>query len=172
MREWVIDDETRRARIGARLECPLCDRGELPAALRHVRDSARWDAETMPAGLRRRHRLGRGTWGVLHVDKGSLRFDDDEVPAGSTRVIPPDVEHEVEPLGAAQFWIEFFTVDRTLPPPPADDDTRLPARPGAAVSVADEEDGGDPACWAGLLCPECGAVLDGDVHKPGCPSGT
>jgi len=30
------------------------------------------------------------------------------------------------------------------------------------------EDGGDPACWAGLLCPECGAVLDGTAHLPGC----
>ena len=29
-------------------------------------------------------------------------------------------------------------------------------------------EGGDPACWAGLLCPECGAVLDGGPHRPGC----
>lgn len=30
------------------------------------------------------------------------------------------------------------------------------------------DEGGDPACWAGLLCPECGAVLDGGSHRPGC----
>ncbi len=29
--------------------------------------------------------------------------------------------------------------------------------------------GGDPACWAGLLCPSCGAVLDGTGHREGCP---
>lgn len=35
------------------------------------------------------------------------------------------------------------------------------------VSRVDE--GGDPACWADRLCPECGAVRD-DLggHRPGC----
>lgn len=30
------------------------------------------------------------------------------------------------------------------------------------------DEGGDPACWAQLLCPECGAVLDGGPHREGC----
>ena len=29
--------------------------------------------------------------------------------------------------------------------------------------------GGDSACWAHLVCSECGAI-EGDVHLPGCPS--
>jgi len=33
-------------------------------------------------------------------------------------------------------------------------------------SVQDE--GGDPACWAGLVCPDCGAIVDGGGHRPGC----
>jgi rubrerythrin len=32
------------------------------------------------------------------------------------------------------------------------------------------ETGGDPACWAHLLCPECGAFLEGprEEHCPSC----
>ncbi|HEY1824489.1 MAG TPA: hypothetical protein VGG21_00825 [Acidimicrobiales bacterium] len=29
-------------------------------------------------------------------------------------------------------------------------------------------EGGDPACWAGLLCEECGCVLTDGVHREGC----
>ena len=30
LRPWVLDESSRQARIGAPLECPLCDRGEPP----------------------------------------------------------------------------------------------------------------------------------------------
>jgi hypothetical protein len=30
--------------------------------------------------------------------------------------------------------------------------------------------GGEAACFANLLCPACGAVLDGGPHRPGCAS--
>lgn len=166
MRAWALDDAQRRARIGAPLECPLCDRAELPAFVRHVRDSAIWDAKTMPAGLRRRHRLGRGTWGVVHVRKGVLRFDGAEIATGATHAIPPDVEHEVEPVGDAEFWIEFLVVDR------AAQSASAQSASGEASQAGDPADkGGDPACWAGLLCPACGAVMDGNPHKAGCPGG-
>jgi hypothetical protein len=31
-----------------------------------------------------------------------------------------------------------------------------------------EPEGGDSACWANLVCPECGAI---DRHRPGCVRG-
>jgi hypothetical protein len=38
---------------------------------------------------------------------------------------------------------------------------------GAEEGRVDRDAGGDPACWAGLLCPACGAVLPGD-HRGTC----
>lgn len=30
--------------------------------------------------------------------------------------------------------------------------------------------GGEAACYAHLVCPDCGVVLDGAPHRPGCAS--
>lgn len=48
---------------------------------------------------------------------------------------------------------------------------RLAASPGPGASAAEAaspgEEGGEPACWAHLVCPECGAMASG-THRPGC----
>jgi hypothetical protein len=33
------------------------------------------------------------------------------------------------------------------------------------------DNGGEAACFASMLCPECGAVLDGGPHRNGCEKG-
>jgi hypothetical protein len=30
------------------------------------------------------------------------------------------------------------------------------------------DEGGEAACFAQMVCPECGVVLDGGPHRPGC----
>ncbi|MGC1754557.1 MAG: hypothetical protein WA805_15805 [Trebonia sp.] len=47
-------------------------------------------------------------------------------------------------------------------------DSEHPMRDEPVADLADEE-GGDPVCWAHLVCLECGAVTT-EGHRPGCQS--
>lgn len=158
-RPWVVDEGGRRERIGAPLECPLCDRGELPDGLDKLRSTPTWDAETMPAGLRSEHRLAAGIWALLVVEEGEVRFrsralaggpltggTDVTVVAGGAQAVPPEAPHTVELGPGTRFHLDILRV----PPPP-------------------EPEGGESACYAHLLCPDCGVVLEpGARHRPGC----
>jgi tellurite resistance-related uncharacterized protein len=110
---WIADAEQRAARIGGAWDCPLCDRCELPADLVVRRTTATWDERTMPAGLRRGHRIASGTWGVIRVEHGALRFVARTEPVTDVLVddhqaIPPDVEHHIEPQGPVRFAVDFL----------------------------------------------------------------
>ena len=112
---WVHDDTARSERIGTDLDCPLCDRAELPPGLSVAHTTAVWDEQTMPERLRRDHRIATGTWGRLHVVAGQLQFDADTDPplnrlldAGDDQPIPPTTDHSVRPAGHVQFFVEFL----------------------------------------------------------------
>lgn len=160
VREWVQSEAGRRGRIGALLECPLCARAEMPDGLELARSGDVWDDTTLPGGLRRDHRLAPRTWGLLHVLAGRLRFVPGragwslpaaELAAGSAQPIPPQMAHRVETTGPVSVRIDFYRV------------------PAAGEGTGSE--GGEAACYAHLLCEECGALLDRpDAHKPGCPA--
>jgi hemoglobin len=83
------------------------------SALQRVTDE--FTAETVPAGLRRAHRIAVGVWGRLRVRAGSVRFVLEEeadrsvlVEAGQDCVIEPGVLHHVEPSPDARFVVEFY----------------------------------------------------------------
>jgi len=117
LRPWVLDEAGRATRRGAPIDCPLCDRCELPERVRFARRSPEWDAGSLPPGLRRAHRLAGGTWGRLVVREGQVRFRADTSPAtdrlldaGTVQALPPGVEHEVEPDERARLFVEFLQV--------------------------------------------------------------
>ena len=118
---WVLDDAERAARVGAALDCPLCDRAELPEGLEVVRTTQVWDESSVPTALRRAHRVAAGTWGRLQVEEGRVRFRAETSPpldvvvgAGGSQPIPPEVDHDVEPEGHVRFYVEFLS--RPEPP--------------------------------------------------------
>jgi len=113
-RPWVEAATGRADHIGERLDCPLCDRAELPDGLVVARTAGPFDESTLPAGLRRDHRVADGTWALLRVLSGSAHFTMDTVPpvaidlrAGDRQPIPPGVLHAVA-LSAGSIEVDFL----------------------------------------------------------------
>lgn len=79
-----------------------------------------FDENTLPAGLRRKHRTKAGVWGVIRVPKGRLQYrtldqaSEVILDPDHPRLMLPDVPHLIEPLGAMRMQIEFYDQ-----PPPA-----------------------------------------------------
>jgi tellurite resistance-related uncharacterized protein len=113
---WIEDARERQRRVGQQLDCPLCDRAELPEGMRPARTTATWDDATMPAALRRAHRVAAQTWGLLEVEAGQVRFVADTDPPMDVLVtparpqpIPPELDHHVTPEAGARFHVTFLT---------------------------------------------------------------
>ena len=114
-RAWVLDAAGRDQHVGSELDCPLCDRAELPAGLRRARTAGPFDRETLPPGLRRNHTVADRTWGVLRVLHGDVEFDLETDPprhvilrAGSQQPIPPGVPHKLVPTPDAVVAVDFM----------------------------------------------------------------
>lgn len=117
VRPWVLVAASRDERLGSSIECPLCERAEMPDGLTPDGTSPSWDEHTMPSGLRRSHRVAAGRWGLITVQAGQLRFraytdppTESLLVAGATQAIPPELGHDVWPLGTVRFSIEWFTI--------------------------------------------------------------
>lgn len=113
---WIDDEAGRAAKIGASIECERCARRELPSDAHVYRTTDVFDERTLPAGLRRDHRTRSGVWGRVEVLEGRLRLVmpvlgvDEALGAGDHTILPPEIEHHVEPLGAVRMRVAFLRV--------------------------------------------------------------
>jgi tellurite methyltransferase len=118
-RPWVTSERGRAERLGSRVDCPLCDRLELPADLEVARTAGPFDADTLPAALQRTHRVAERTWGVLRVLEGAVVFAIETTPPMSVRVsggeqqsIPPGVPHLVRIDEPVRLAVDFLVKPR------------------------------------------------------------
>lgn len=100
---------------------------DLPPDARPYRRTAVFTEATVPAGLLRTHTTKAGAWGVIHVLEGRLayRITDPRRAAAETILTPgaaglvePTILHEVEPLGAVRFYVEFHRREGPADPLP------------------------------------------------------
>ncbi len=111
----------RADRVGTELDCPLCDRAELPGDLEVTRTAGPFDQDAIPPALRKDHFVGEGRWGCLRVVEGSVGFVmateppiERRLTAGDHQAIPPGVAHHLVVEGPAVVAVDFLI-------PPASD---------------------------------------------------
>ncbi len=114
-RSWVTNEAGRTGRVGTPIECPLCDRLELPTDLQVVRTAGPFDEATLPTGLQRAHHIADRTWGLLRILEGGVTFTTETAPlvrmrldAGDRQPIPPGVSHAVHLEGPVRLAIDFL----------------------------------------------------------------
>jgi tellurite resistance-related uncharacterized protein len=114
-RPWVKDQSGRDEHVGTGIDCPLCDRAELPDGLRLARTAGPFDADSLPAALRRRHLVADHTWGYVRVIDGSVGLVmateppiDVRLGAGEGQAIPPGVAHHLVIEGPVSVAVDFL----------------------------------------------------------------
>lgn len=90
----------------------------LPDGLAPYHRTPDFTAATVPAALLADHDTKAGTWGLIHVAAGTLRYritdprrDALEIvltPDSPPGIVEPTVRHHVEPIGDVVFHVEFW----------------------------------------------------------------
>lgn len=94
---------------------------QLPENAQPYHRTGNFTQTTVPAGLLKAHSTKEGVWGLIHVLEGRLayRVIDPRRPRSETILTPdtdrgvvePTILHEVEPLGAVLFFVEFHKAE-------------------------------------------------------------
>ena len=116
-RPWVLDAAQRAARIGTPIECPLCDRAEMPGDLvrTYVSDplTCSKDASDFPSLLE----VPPGQWYLIEVLDGQLKVYIPQLAnpnfvlgPRTTVALPPSVTAMLEPRPGTAAIIESWSL--------------------------------------------------------------
>lgn len=93
---------------------------QLPGTAAPYKRTPTFTEATVPEGLLEDHATKEGTWGLIHVEDGRLRYvvtDARRAPseriltaADEPGVVEPTILHHVEPLGPVRFHVVFLKV--------------------------------------------------------------
>lgn len=87
---------------------------ELPPDVEVYKRTADFNEDTVPPALLRAHTTKAGVWGRIRVVEGRLAYripgagEEHVLTPDAPGVVEPEVPHEVEPLGAVRFFVEFL----------------------------------------------------------------
>jgi tellurite methyltransferase len=111
-RAWVNDDDGRRAKLGAELDCLYCNMASLPEGLTAYKRTRTFSELDIPSGLLADHRTKAGTWAQIVVEDGRLEYTCSRgvfvLRPGVLGVVEPEQPHRVRPLGTARFHVSFL----------------------------------------------------------------
>lgn len=118
--ELALQMQAKAARVASRLSSAMfgpSDRNAeavapMVTAPSPYRTTQTFDETTVPTALLRSHSLKPGSWGLIRIDEGRLRYlgDNQSEVLGPERpgIIPPVVPHHLEIDGPVKFRIEFY----------------------------------------------------------------
>jgi tellurite methyltransferase len=113
-RAWVSSDSERLQRVGAAIDCSLCDMPVLPVEVEEYKRTPTFTAETVPSGLLSDHRTRAGVWARIVVSSGELEYSFGEprrvfvLSAKRVGIVIPEVPHQVSLRGPVSFHVEFL----------------------------------------------------------------
>jgi tellurite resistance-related uncharacterized protein len=86
----------------------------LPCSLSPIRKTPEFDETSIPRGLLKAHQTKEGLWGKIVILEGKLQYKISQpeeiiiLDINNYGVIEPAILHEVKPLGAVKFYVEFY----------------------------------------------------------------
>lgn len=87
----------------------------IPKGLVFARTTPEFDSGSVPAGLLKAHKVAKGVWGNIVVEKATVKFHFENsegspivLTKGDSMIIPPSDPHHVELGPGAIFRVEFY----------------------------------------------------------------